>query len=186
MSTLLVEVINLNKNYGSNQVIKNLSVKITTGVTILKGLNGSGKSTFIKLLLNLETPSSGKIIRNYDSFSYVPELLQIKSDVKVKDYLKSVLALKKLKKDNYLESYLELELEKPLSSLSKGNLKKVLLYLALVGRPDLIFLDEPLDGLDLKMKEKVVSYLNKEKLNFVISLHYLEDFINLSEVIEFV
>ena len=145
---------------------------------IIMGLNGSGKSTFIKLLLSLVYPTSGQIISYYNDYRYVPELLVIKSDVKVATYLKSVLSLQNLKRDLALEAYLEIDLNKRLNTLSKGNLKKILLYLAFVGKPKLIFLDEPLDGLDINMKAKVTSYINENNFNCIISSHLKDDYKN--------
>lgn len=185
MSIKLIETINLNKYYNNLHVIKNKTVIINEGVYLLKGINGSGKTTFIKLLMKLIVPTSGEIVTNFNDFRYVPELLQIKSDVKVLAYIKSVLSLRKLKRDFDLENYLNLELDKPINTLSKGNLKKVLLYLAFVGKPEYLFLDEPLDGLDKKMKNKVISYINNNNLNCLISSHLKEKFKNFKGVINF-
>lgn len=185
MSIPLLEIKELNKYYYDNHVLKNLNITINEGIYLLKGENGSGKTTFLKIVLGLVFPTSGKITRNYQDYRYVPELLVIKSDVKVELYLKSVLSLRKLTRDLELEKYLEIEVNKRINTLSKGNLKKVLLYLAFVGKPDLLFLDEPLDGLDLNMKTKVINYLNDKRLNCLISSHLTDLFKNVRGVINF-
>lgn len=177
MSHLLIECRNLSKSFLDNHVIKGLTIEIEAEKTyVLKGENGSGKSTFIKLLIDLYKPSSGTINRYYKDLRYVPEMITIKSDIIVKDYLKNVLALKNLKRNQALESYLELELKKPLKHLSKGNLKKVLLYLAFVGKPDILCLDEPLDGLDVEMQKKVIDYLLDLNITYVISTHTIRKY----------
>ena len=185
MSTPLIEIKELNKYYFKNHVVKNITLDIYPGIYLLRGENGSGKTTFIKILLGLVSKTGGEIKSNYKDYRYVPELLVIKSDVNVETYLKSVLKLRNLKRDFKLEEYLEIETNKRLNTLSKGNLKKVLLYLAFVGSPEIIFLDEPLDGLDLKMKTKVINYLNDNNLNCLISSHLEDSYSNIVGVINF-
>lgn len=188
MSTLLIECINIEKSFKDNRVIKDLSISIEIHKTyILIGENGSGKSTFIKLLIDLYKPTKGVIKRYYKDLRYVPEQIIIKSDILVKDYIKNVLSLKRIKRDFKLENYLELELLKPLKHLSKGNQKKVLLYLALVGHPDVLCLDEPLDGLDTTMQEKVLNHLKSLNITMVISTHTEAKFDNFTpkEVMRF-
>lgn len=189
MCTYLIEVSNVSKSFNDILVIHDLSVNIEVGkVYLLLGENGSGKSTFIKMLVDLYLPTSGKIARHYEDFRYVPELLTIKSEVKVLSYIKAVLNLRGLKRDLKMELDLEIDLNKQLRHLSKGNLKKVLIYLALVGTPEILFLDEPLDGLDVNMQKKVIHYFKQlPNSTFIISTHDTKkyDALNNIEVINF-
>ena len=122
MSTCLVEVKDLTKSFKNLLVIDKLSIRLEKGkVYLLKGENGTGKTTFIKLILGFYKPNKGTIRRFYKNFRYVAELLPFKSDLKVNTYLNSLLALMKEKRDSELESYLQLELNKRLKNLSKGN-----------------------------------------------------------------
>ncbi|HHT39836.1 MAG TPA: ATP-binding cassette domain-containing protein [Acholeplasmataceae bacterium] len=185
MSTPLIEVNNLTKTFNKKSVIKNLSLKIYNGIYLLKGSNGSGKTTFMKLVMGLLRPTKGSIIKHFKTFNYLPELLIIKSNVLVKDYLTRSLRLRNLKRNFKLESYFKVEVNKPLKTLSKGNLKKVLLYLTLIDRKEMLFLDEPFDGLDKVTKEKAVKYLDENKCNCLISSHQRTFFKNFKKVIYF-
>lgn len=173
MSTYLIEVLNLNKSFKNLTVIKNLNLKIASGkIYFLTGENGSGKSTFLKLLVGLYKPTSGLVKRNYGDFSYVPELLIYKDKIKVNKYLNRVIKLLNVKRDFKLEEYFLIEQDKYLNELSKGNKKKILLYLAFVKEKEIVFLDEPFDGLDQDVKSRFINYLKKNnKTTYVISSH---------------
>lgn len=189
MSTCLIEVKNLTKSFGDLKVIKNLSVKIKKEkIYLLLGKNGSGKSTFLKLLAGLYIPTKGSIKRNYKKFSYVPELLIYKDKIKVDKYLTRVTKLLKVKRDLKMEKYFLLEINKYLNELSKGNQKKVLLYLALLKDNQIVFLDEPFDGLDKNVKKKFLKYIaENKKITYIISTHDEKDFLDFEnkEVIKF-
>lgn len=189
MSTLLIETTNLTKKFKNLTVLKNLNIKIEKEkVYLLVGENGSGKSTFIKLLTGEYAPTSGFIKRYYKSFSYVPEALIYNQKIKVYTYLNKVTKLLKVKRDLELEKYLELETNKYLKNLSKGNQKKILLYLAFLKDNEIVYLDEPLDSLDKTMKEKVVNLIkDNKKITYIISSHNEISFKNIKnkEVISF-
>lgn len=184
MSKLLIKFSNVNKDFGKKKVITNFNYSFYQGQSyLLKGENGSGKSTIIKLALGLYFPTKGHVTRNYKHFRYVPELLPIKSDIKVKTYLNHILKLMNETKNKQLLDLLELQLEKPLKTLSKGNTKKILLYLAFVGKPEVIFLDEPLDGLDQNMQKKVIDYmLIQTNICYIISSHNEKYYKNFKEL----
>lgn len=173
MSTCLIEVLNLNKRFKDVEVIKNLNLKIETGkIYFLIGENGSGKSTFLKLLVGLYKPTKGLIKRYYNDFSYVPELLIYKDKIKVNKYLNRVIKLLNIKRDFKLEEYFLIEKDKYLNKLSKGNQKKILLYLAFIKENEIVFLDEPFDGLDKEVKSRFINYLlTNNKTTYVISSH---------------
>ena len=70
----MIEFIDVNYNYGKKIALKNVNLKIDYGTfNLFIGHNGSGKSTTIKLILNLIKNKKGKIIRNYKSYCYMPE-----------------------------------------------------------------------------------------------------------------
>lgn len=173
MSTYLIEVKNIFKDFKTLKVIKNLSLNIEKGKTyVLLGENGSGKSTFLKLLVGLYKPTKGTIKRNYKSFYYVPELLVYKDKIKVDKYLFRVTKLLNVKRDFEKEEHFKIQTKKYLNELSKGNQKKVLFYLATIKTNEILFLDEPFDGLDKEIKLRFIDYINLNKnITYVISTH---------------
>lgn len=189
MSICLIEVNDLSKSFKKNNVISNLSLKIYSNkVYFLVGENGSGKSTFLKILVGLYKPSKGKVTRYYKKYSYAPEALIYKDKIKVGKYLTRVSKLLKIKRDLKKERLFMLEVNKHLNELSKGNQKKILLYLAILRDNEVVFLDEPFDGLDKDVKEKFVNYLKEHNdVCYIISTHdkkVIEEFEN-KEVIKF-
>lgn len=189
MSICLIDIKNLNKRFKNLEVIKDLSLKIIKGnIYLLTGENGSGKSTLLKLLVGLYKPTSGVIIRNYQRFSYVPEALIYKNKIKVDKYLKTVTKLLNVKRDYAKEAYFLIETDKYLNELSKGNQKKVLLYLSLLKDNEVVFLDEPFDGLDKEVKARFINYLKESSdVTYLVCTHDMKSFssFNNKEVIKF-
>lgn len=178
MSTCLIEIKNLNKSFKTLNVIKDFSLKINQeNLYLLVGDNGSGKSTLLKILAGLYKPSSGVVKRNFKKFSYVPEVLIYQDKIKVDKYLGRVTKLLNVKRDLQKETYFQIETNKYLNELSKGNQKKILLYLALLRDNEIVFFDEPFDGLDKEVKERVLNYLLENKaITYVICTHNPNDF----------
>lgn len=178
MSTYLIELYGVSKWFKDNHVITGLSYNFKRGsITLLVGENGSGKSTLLKLITGLYKPTSGMIKRHYKDFRYVPELQPIKSDMTTLTYIMHITRLLGVKRNKALEEALQLELYKPLKTLSKGNTKKVLLYLSFVGSPDVVLMDEPLDGLDGEMQEVILTFIeHNQSITYIISTHRKESF----------
>lgn len=173
MSTYLIELHSVSKWFKDNRVITELSHNFKRGsITLLLGENGSGKTTLLKLITGLYKPTSGLIKRHYKDFRYVPELQPITSDMHVITYITHIARLLGVKRNHMLEETLQLELSKPLKSLSKGNTKKVLLYLSFIGSPEVVLMDEPLDGLDVGMQEEILKFIEKnQNITYIISTH---------------
>ncbi|MBU5454173.1 ABC transporter ATP-binding protein [Caproiciproducens sp. MSJ-32] len=192
-----IKIKNLTKNYGKNRGISNINLEINQGeIYGFIGPNGDGKSTTIKTLLNFLFPTSGsaeilgkdivgesKEIKEYTSF--VPSEVRYYSEFKVSDILKYAASFF----NNYDREYirelcdeLEVELDKKMSELSLGNKKKVAIVQALINNPKVVILDEPTNGLDPLIQQKLFNILLKEKAKgktIFLSSH------NLSEVEKF-
>lgn len=192
-----IKINNLTKNYGKNRGINNINLEINQGeIYGFIGPNGAGKSTTIKTLLNFIFPTSGsakilgkdivdesKEIKEFTSF--VPSEVRYYSEFKVKDILKYAASFFKDYDREYLKELcdeLEVELEKKMSELSLGNKKKVAIVQALINNPKIVILDEPTNGLDPLIQQKLFNILLKEKAKgktIFLSSH------NLSEVEKF-
>jgi ABC-2 type transport system ATP-binding protein len=175
----IIETNKLTKTYGKNgRGIMEVSMSIEQGEIFgFIGPNGAGKSTTIRTILGLLTPTSGSaslfgtpIGRNdfllRREIGYVPSEVNYYDDMTVGHllayssdfYQKDTTARRK-----ELASFFELDLEKPIEALSLGNKKKVALVQALQHQPKLLILDEPSNGLDPLMQERLSQTLLEEK-----------------------
>ena len=173
-----IKINNLTKVYGKNRGIKNINLRVNEGeIYGFIGPNGAGKSTTIKILLNFIFPTEGsgeildkdimlesEIIKSFTS--YVPSDVKYYSDVRVKD----VLAYAESFFNNIDKEYtkelckeLDVEVNKKMNELSLGNKKKVAIVQALLSKPKIIILDEPTNGLDPLIQQKLFNILLKEK-----------------------
>lgn len=192
-----IKINNLTKSYGKNRGIKNINLEIKEGeIYGFIGPNGAGKSTTIKTLLNFIFPTLGsakilgkdivsesKFIKEFAS--YVPSEVRYYSEVKVKDILNYAASFFNCCDSKYLNELcneLEVELDKKIEELSLGNKKKVAIVQALLSNPKIVILDEPTNGLDPLIQQKLFNILLKEKSKgktIFLSSH------NLSEIEKF-
>lgn len=188
-----IEIKNLKKLYGKNIGIKNITLDVKKGeIYGFVGQNGAGKSTTIRILLNMIFPTDGSAtIFNMDCIKhtkeikgmvgYVPGEVSYYPNMKVEDILNYSARLNDIKnpqKLNQLCNYFELEKNKLIRELSLGNRKKVSLVQALLKNPRLIILDEPTSGLDPLIQDKLFRLLSEEKKKGVtvfLSSHNLTD-----------
>jgi ABC-2 type transport system ATP-binding protein len=174
----VIEINNITKFYGKDIGVENISLKVEAGeIYGFIGKNGAGKSTTIRLLLNLIFPTSGNAtIMGYDCvndskkikefLSYVPSEVEYYPNMKVIDLLNYSLLLsgnKNKERINELCSFFELEKNRLISELSLGNRKKVSIIQSLLKNPKVIILDEPTSGLDPLMQDKLFKILLEEK-----------------------
>lgn len=181
---------NLSFAYGHKTVINGLSHSINPGdYLVVKGKNGTGKSTLIKCLLGINSVNNGMIFlddtdinafkqwtkfgyvsQNFDDFNYefpltVEELLRFSS-------------IKKAKQHNYLKlldqmGILEI-LNQNVNSLSGGQLQRVFIVRAMLNNPEVLILDEPTASIDKQNTEffyKTVDEFNKEGITIILITH---------------
>jgi ATP-binding cassette subfamily F protein uup len=156
----IAEVKKVYKNYGDRIILKGFDYTFKKGDRIgIVGKNGTGKTTFLNILQGLEKPDSGKInIGDTVIFgNYSQQGLQVKEDVRVIEYVKSIAENFPLAKGGSLSAaqFLELFLFPPdkqytyLSMLSGGEKKRLQLLTILFRNPNFLILDEPTNDLDL-------------------------------------
>ena len=186
----LVEFKNVYKAYGKKEILKDVSFKIESGKIVgLLGKNGVGKSTIIKLLNDLITPTSGEVlfdglkpgVESKKRISYLPEKTYLDRSMKVKEVLKyyseffsdfDIERAKELLKD------LNLDLEDYLVKMSKGMLEKLQLVLTMSRNADLYILDEPLGGVDPATRDYILDTILsnfKEGSSVIVSTHIISD-----------
>ena len=186
----LLECKNLCKSYEDKQVLKDINLKIPKGKIIgLLGKNGTGKTTLIKLINDLLTPTSGEILINgkkpgiesKEIIAYLPEKTYLDREMKVKDAIKyfeefyknfdSEKAIKLLKD-------LDLDIDKKISKMSKGMQEKLQLILVMSRNAKLYILDEPLGGVDPATRDYILDTILSnfcEGASVIISTHLIAD-----------
>lgn len=170
----LVELKNINKVYTNKNVLRNISLTINQEqILAILGGNGTGKSTLLRIIAGIEQPSSGKInyLNKKIQIGYVPErfpkdirftpseylLYMGKMNGASNDYL-----IKRI--DDLLHRFQLDELDSQrIMELSKGNIQKVGIIQAIIRKPNLLILDEPLSGLDSAAQEELVKIIVKLK-----------------------
>ena len=186
----LLECINLEKSFGSKKVLKNINLKIPRGKIIgLLGKNGQGKTTLIKLINDLLTPTSGSVLINgknvgVDSkkiISYLPERTYLDKTMtvdKVLEYFENFYDNFDSKKARKLFKDLDLDTTQKLNKMSKGMQEKVQLVLVMSRKADLYILDEPLGGVDPATRDYILDTILtnfNEGASVIISTHLIDD-----------
>ena len=186
----LLEIKNLNKSFDNKKILKDINFSITKGKIVgLLGKNGVGKTTLIKLINDLLTPTSGEILVNGNKvgvetkkvISYLPERTYLNKQMKVcevisffEDFYEDFDSkkAKKLLKD------LDLDINQKLTKMSKGMQEKVQLVLVMSRKADLYVLDEPLGGVDPATRDYILDTILSnfdEDSSVIISTHLISD-----------
>lgn len=185
----------INKNFSKKIVLNNVSFSVSTGeIVALVGRNGSGKTTLLKILSGIYSQDSGKIrIEDVDNKNIKKQLIYIpdRFDYFKNSKIKKVGEFYKLAYENFDEQYFKTELKKiklsqisRLSELSKGQLAIFSLILGISCRTKFIFLDEPLDGIDVINTKMIVDYIldaQSDGIGLLISSHQLNSLENISD-----
>ncbi|MDX1923941.1 MAG: metal ABC transporter ATP-binding protein [Rickettsiaceae bacterium] len=166
---IILEFENISKNFNNKTIIESVSFKIHKNtINVLVGPNGAGKSTIAKILLGIEDPSLGRVIKNdYLRVSYVPQAFKISDQVPLT--CKEFAYLCNINRENFMDSIYEKSSDidkiwsKDLSTLSSGQLQFFLLAIAFSSNPDLVVLDEPTAFLDVDLEDIFYSTIEKVK-----------------------
>ena len=186
----LLEIKNLNKSFDNKEVLKNVNLTISGGKIIgLLGKNGVGKTTLIKLINDLLTPTSGEILVNGQKvgveskkvISYLPERTYLNKQMtvlEVIEYFKDFYDNFDDKKAKKLLKDLDLDINQKLTKMSKGMQEKVQLVLVMSRNADLYILDEPLGGVDPATRDYILDTILSnfsENASVIISTHLISD-----------
>lgn len=178
MST--VEIRNLQKRYGKEEILRGVDLTVSPGdFMVVYGMPSSGKSVLVRLLTGLEKPDAGQILfRGQDAtrlspgernIGYVPQSFALYPHFSVRDNIAYPLDLAKVPKK---ESAPEVERAATLlgiqdllgrrpDQLSGGQKQRVAIARGLVKRTDIFILDDPLVGLDFKLRERLIDDLKE-------------------------
>jgi ABC-2 type transport system ATP-binding protein len=175
-------------SYGSVHALTDISFTVPTGQTVaLLGANGAGKSTAVDLMLGLRRPQSGRVTvlggppATAVAAGRVGAMLQtggLPTDSTVREVVD--LACRLYGKRRTLASVLDMagltELQRrKVDALSGGQAQRVRFAVAMAGRPDLLFLDEPTVALDFKARRRFWHAVKAEGNTVVFATHYLDE-----------
>ncbi len=177
----MLELINVNKSYGSNQILKDINLSIKKGEVIsIVGKSGCGKSTLLKCLNGLEKINSGEIKLNGFNINTIP-LIELRKkvgivfqDYNLFDHLNildnitiGLIKVKKVNKNYAISSarkilkrfkLLDKQYNYP-DELSGGERQRVAIIRTLLMKPEIIMLDEPTSALDAENKIQVQKFI---------------------------
>ena len=176
----MISLNNVSKRYMNHIVLDNIDLNINDkGLYIFQGINGSGKSTIIKILSGIIYKTSGRVFNNLN-ISFLPDKFSMPKLMLVNNYLN--LIKKDKRKNDILMTKYQIP-NKRICDLSKGNYQKLGILQILDYEADCYILDEPLDGLDeyakSLFKSEIISLLNNNKI-IILSLHDMSDFNDLN------
>ncbi|WP_443090276.1 zinc ABC transporter ATP-binding protein ZnuC [Basfia succiniciproducens] len=171
----LIELQNIKVVFGAKTALQNINLSIypNTVITIV-GPNGGGKSTLLKVLLKLLSPTDGKVIHHRDlRIGYVPQKIHLEQSLPIT--VEKFLSLKKGISKAEIQDAIELLsikhlIHSSMQKLSGGEMQRVLLARALLNKPNLLVLDEPMQGVDLGGQIELYQLIHqtREKLNCAI------------------
>ena len=190
----MLKVSNITKYYGDFKAVDNLSFTVNKGEIFgLLGVNGAGKTTTFRMIMNLISPTSGKITFNgkkidydvTDKIGFLTEERSLLTKLTVKEQILFYGALKSLDEDvilkrldNLLNRFgIEEYKDRKINTLSKGNQQKVQFISAIINEPELLILDEPFSGLDpinIELFKSVILELKEKGTSIIFSSHRMD------------
>ena len=179
----IIKLENISKSYSSKLLLEHINLSVERGTSIaLTGNNGSGKSTLLKIISGLTDVNFGKVTHVDDlKFNYIPEHFP-KLNISAKQYIEYMGKIENVPLNELTHKYEELfhnfhmdsMLNIQMKYLSKGTLQKVAVIQALLKKPDVLLLDEPLSGQDIQSQKYFIQLVNDLKLQgvaIVMSCH---------------
>jgi ABC-2 type transport system ATP-binding protein len=188
--SIILEVKNLVKHYPRVKAVNGVSFAIPEGICYgLLGPNGAGKTTTIEVIEGISPPTSGEVLYRGEP---IGKKFREKTGIQFQstslpDYL-TVREVLKLFGSFYRSSddpaelirlcALEEFLDRDTHQLSGGQRQRVLLAIALINKPDIVFLDEPTTGLDPQARRnfwELIQIIKARKTTVILTTHYMEE-----------
>ncbi|QAS54810.1 ATP-binding cassette domain-containing protein [Halobacillus litoralis] len=182
-----MEIVDIEKKVGKKSILKNVSCEFK-GVYGLLGPNGAGKTTLMKILASVNSNYNGHVKKNgIKNVGYLPQDFFPYKNLSIEKILNHLGTLKGLNKEtinNEIDAVLkELNLLKykqyKVKELSGGMVRRLGIAQAILGRPELLIIDEPFNGLDLEEKIRLKFLLKKISLDenrvTIITSHLVDE-----------
>lgn len=189
---MTIEAKGLAKVFGATAAVQDASFTVSKGEVVgFVGANGAGKTTTINMLLGFISPSEGSVTifdddvtpqsahRQHARIGYTAGDMELPKHLTGAQYLRLVANIHGKSIDKRLKELSKIfkpQLDKKISTLSRGNRQKIALIAAFVTRPELVILDEPTSGLDPIMQEAFLGLVRQEQqrgTTIFMSSHYL-------------
>jgi len=193
----IIKITNLRKSYGTNEVLKGINLDIQKGDIVgYIGPNGSGKSTTVKILLSILTDYEGDIeifgeniknnpVKYKSKIGYVPEVAELYESLTPREFLNflgGIYGIDESEIDTKAMQLMDIfgikeSYDSRISSFSKGMKQKVLIISSMIHNPDILFLDEPLSGLDansVAVLKEILHQLSKKGKTIFYSSHIMD------------
>jgi len=166
MSTTLLSLNAVNLEIGGKTLLENINLQLNAGeIVTVVGPNGAGKTTLLRVALGLQKPTSGKVQSESGiTIGYVPQKLHIDPTfpITVRRFLALAKSKNKIKFETLLaEVGAEHVVDSPLQNLSGGELQRVLMARALIRNPNVLVLDEPVQGVDVHGQAELYDLISR-------------------------
>jgi ABC-2 type transport system ATP-binding protein len=203
--TVVATIDGVSKWYGSVIAVNGVTVDLTPGITGLVGANGAGKSSFIRLLTGQTRPSLGHVsIRGFDAWGakaksfvgYCPDVDSFYEEMSGQQFVETIALYRGFPRAEAIQRCLNVLAEVgmsdraalPMKTYSKGMRQRIKLAQAILHEPDLIVLDEPLNGVDpigrRELTELFQQFADKGKC-VLVSSHILDEMDKLADRVLF-
>lgn len=183
---------NLVKSYGKAQYLTGVSLRVRRASALaVVGENGAGKTTLLKILATASHPDSGSLViggidalrdpaRARELIGYVPQGIALMQELSVRDNLRYWMKTQDDALYSWALNLIDLkEVEKRrVSRLSGGMQRRLNIGASLVLRPSLLILDEPLAGVDIANRRRIIDALislKRSGMTIIFTSHYLEE-----------
>lgn len=181
---IILTLTDIGKRYHSKVILEQVNLTIHKGQSVVFiGHNGTGKSTLLKIISGIVRPSTGSVDSHGRDllYHYIPEHFP-KSNLTAKEYMMQMCAIDGISKTEadtistrlFRDFFMESMTDIPMKHLSKGTLQKVGVIQALITKPDVLLLDEPLSGQDMNSQEVFIEKMNelrRQGVTLIMSCH---------------
>lgn len=166
-SSLLISATGLCLGYGGKEVLSNIALELHSGqILTLIGPNGAGKSSLVRLVLGLVRPTKGSLwVRPGLRIGYMPQRLRLDANLplSVRCFLGLATTDSAAIEASAKELSIQHLLDRQMTALSGGETQRVLLARALVRRPELLVLDEPVQGVDVSGQVELYNFITQTR-----------------------
>jgi len=201
----MITLQSISKSFGEHQVLSDITLEFPSGtVTAVIGPNGSGKTTMMKSILGLVTPSAGTIqvdgqpaignARSRERMGYMAQIARYPENLTAQEVIDMVKGLRQIETNGTMASLIERfdlapHLNKPMRTLSGGTRQKVGAVIAMMYEPTSLLLDEPTAGLDPvaseRLKEEIARHRDRGT-TVLITSHILSEIQELADRVAYI